>query len=143
MPPILTDQDYREVRAALDVTLEEERLPDEVISMGAYQGAAERDVAARVPQWQTLDDDDRERVRVATILKTAARIAPAMPSITREERLAFVFTQAAVDWVARAAQLNGQADALINELDPTPEAPNDADGFARLIFNVATSRRGG
>lgn len=143
MPVILTDESYPEVRAALDVTLEADRLPDSVIAMGPYQGDAEREAAAAVPGWASLTGDQAERFRVAVVLKTAARIAPAMPAITREDRLAFSFSQAAVNWVDRAAQLNARANGIIEELNPTPGASSTQTGWAALIFGKASSRRGG
>jgi hypothetical protein len=142
MPVVLTEDAYPEVRAALDVNLEEDRLPDSVIQMGPYQGMAEREAIARIPGWATLDEPFAENFRVAVILKTAARIAPAMPSITREDRLAFSYTRQGVDWVARAAQLNQQADVLFDTINPTPSPTTDTIR-AQVIFSKASSRRGG
>lgn len=138
---IIDIDSYAEIRAMLDVTLEEERLPDQIIGMAAYAGEAERRVIERVPGWATLSADLFERVRLAVVLTTAGLLAPAMPAITREDRLSYSYTRAQVDWAGRAAQLFNQAEEQLALV--APPAESEMTGGVRLFFDVAKTRRGG
>jgi hypothetical protein len=138
---IIDTDSFPEIRAALDVTLEEERLPDAVIAMGAYLGEAEREVQARVPDWATRTGVEAEALRVAVVLLTAAKIAPAMPVITREDRLAFSYTRQAVDWAAHAARLLQRADTALAPLEPSAASTGDVP--LGVLFSLAHTRRGG
>jgi hypothetical protein len=76
---LLATRDYPEVRAALRVGLDDNTLPDEVIGMVQYQGAAEAELLRRDSIAATRTGAAGLRVKSAAILLTAAYLAPAMP----------------------------------------------------------------
>lgn len=108
---ILTPADFPAVRAAIDVGLDSAALPDAVIALPIYQGAAERAIAAKVPGWDSLTGDLAARVEAATIYLTAALLCPAVPQLTRETMPDYAYQALVSDPSARAAQLTRLADA--------------------------------
>lgn len=79
MPDILiTEADYDTIRKAIDITVDENMLPDDVIALPIYQGAAIRQVLYRDSSAESLTGTALERVQSAAFLFCAALIAPAM-----------------------------------------------------------------
>ena len=110
---LLTAADYPSVRAVLDITLDADSLPDSIIELPVYAGSAEADVAAKDPLYATRTGTDKLHIRNALILFCAARIAPAMPSITAETQGPYVQARSPVDWMKRQAELTGRAESEI------------------------------
>lgn len=143
---ILDTENYPAVRAAIDISLSEKNLPDEIIALSIYQGAAEnwvidRDANAETyaPAGAAPSATKWARVQNAAIYKTAALICPAVPNITRDD---FgpneSYTRKAMDFDKRAEELTDLASAELAaylETDPvTSQMPT--------FFTVGPGYRG-
>lgn len=88
MAAILTDDHNPQIRAAIDPTLDAGKLPDAVIGMTIYRDAADLDVKALVPDWETIVADTGTSAYIhlinALIYLTAAKIVPALPDLLGE-----------------------------------------------------------
>jgi hypothetical protein len=84
--PFLSAAEYPAIRAAIDISLDAESLPDAVIGSSVYQDAAERWVLVANPDAATYapGTSQYDLSRVAAINACAAMIAPAVPTLTRE-----------------------------------------------------------
>lgn len=135
---LLSTSDFPAIRAALDVSLKTTGLPDAVIALPIYQGAAEAEVLAQDPVAESRTGAALQHVVNAAIFLTAAHLAPALPAITAET-IGKVSYQRDVDWAARAGELRSRADAeLAAVLAPsTAHRPTPPSMFA-----VASGRRG-
>jgi hypothetical protein len=103
---ILNPTHYKAVREALDISLDDDSLPDDVISSGVFLGAAENEIARRYP----LADPDDPHVILGAILLTAANLAPSIPRVVRSSTVTAVSLQ--VDqprWNEIAALLRARA----------------------------------
>ncbi len=110
---IIATSDYPAVRAAIDIYLDAQTLPDAVIALDIYQGAAERVVMARVPGWETLQGDDLARVETAVVYLTASLICPAIPAIFRETMPDYAYQAHRADPATQAAQLARRAEQAL------------------------------
>lgn len=108
--------EYPSVRAAIDVGLDADALPDAVIRLDMYGGAAERDVLARDPLALTYEPstDAFWNVRQAAIYYCAARLVPAIPNITSEKLGEYAVSMASRDQAALVGELRGRAEACLN-----------------------------
>ena len=131
--------DYNDVRAALDATLDELSLPNNVISSTIYQGSAEQQIIARIPTAATLTGVEQIQVRVATILLTAALIAPVVPMLTREQDKDYSYQRQPIDWTEVASRLQSRVDAILGSL--AGDAPTATSGTA-FMFGRASGCRG-
>ncbi len=134
----LTSVHYPAIRAAIDVTLTAELVPDAVIALDVYVGAATRAVQARDPLWATRTGDDAIRLTTAAILLTAAALAPAVPQIVSERWGDQTYQRQPADMHALAAALRARADAAL----ATVLAPSDAASDRPTMFTLASGRRG-
>jgi hypothetical protein len=135
---MLTAADYSAIRAALDPEMTAEDLPDAIIEEPIYAAAAELELLARVPTASTLTGAALTHIRNAVILLTAARIAPAMISITQQTLGAYGYSASPIDWFKRAAELRARAEQEIG-LALGESAPG-VRPFT--LFGVAQGRRG-
>lgn len=89
MPNLRTPDLYDQVRKALDVSLTATSLPDDVIDLPIYAGAARDQVLAAQPDAESLDpvtDAARWQAALAALAYlTAARLAPALPQVTTRQ----------------------------------------------------------
>lgn len=106
---LLTSADYPAIRAALDVHLDSTLLPDSIIALNIYQGAAEMEVKRRDPLAETRTGDDATRVRLAAIYLCAAALAPAIPRILSQSLEGHFFSIQAATWQDLAARLTALA----------------------------------
>lgn len=138
-PLPLTNLDYPEVRAAIQMGLGSSKVTDDVIAMSIFQGDAEDEVKRRIPTWETKLGDDR--IRRAAIFLTAARIAPRMTEIIQADAIneAASWRKNATDWGAVAADLQKRADDLIGQV-----IAEDVTTTPRpfTFFTVASGTRG-
>lgn len=77
MPDLIPQTDYAEVRALIDITLSPASLPDAIIALDSYKGAAQREVEAQT-------SDTQAHAKLAARLICAALLAPRVPQLTRE-----------------------------------------------------------
>ena len=139
-PPLpLTDSDYPEIRAAIQMGLGSSKVTDGIIAMSIYQGDAEDEVKRRVPNWATKLGEDR--IRRAAIFLTAARIAPRMTEIIQADAIneAASWRKNATDWGAVAADLQKRADDLIAAVI-AEDVTTEPRTFT--FFTVASGTRG-
>lgn len=128
---LLTSEHYGQIRAALDVELTEQDLPDDVIGMSIYLEAANADVLNRDPDAETRTGDDRARVVRAAIYFCAARLAPAIVRVTSLSVVTrdLSYQRATFDPMQRAADLRALAEKELSEL-LTPTATS----YGRPVF---------
>jgi hypothetical protein len=119
--PLLTDADHAQIRAAIDIDLDAEDVPDSVIALDIYRGAGERAVAALVTDAESLSGDDLARAKTAAILFTAALVTEGLPRITQERIGNWSYSRAwdTADLAAKAAGLRSRATAALVGLLPT------------------------
>ena len=106
---LFTAIEYPQVRALLDITLKAEQMPDEIIALDTFHGAAERDVLARVPDAESRTGTQRLRLVHAAVLLCASYVAPALPRLLRDRFADQEIQLAPVDMAARATALQQEA----------------------------------
>ena len=106
---LLTSADYPAIRAALDVHLDSTLLPDSIIALNIYQGAAEMEVKRRDPLAETRTGDDATRVRLAAIYLCAAALAPAIPRLVSQTLDGHTVTVDGATWRDLAERLTALA----------------------------------
>jgi len=110
MATFLAPGDYPSIRAALDISIDEVVLPDNVIGLSMYIDGADEEVKRRVPDYASKGSTDQQRMKNAAVYLCAARIAPSIPDIIRERRGQFQeYQREPVDWSARAEALRVEA----------------------------------
>ena len=135
---ILTSADYPTIRAAIEVTLSSEQLPDAVIAMPIYVEAAEAEIARRVPDaLESTDPVVIATLKRAAIYLTAALIAPAVPRLTSERYGDQAYGREATDYQALAQALRNKVDDELATLDPVAGTP-----VMPMMFTLASGRRG-
>lgn len=102
---ILSSSDYDAIRAAIDVTLTSDMLPDSVIALDIYSGAGEQDVLDLDSTAESATGSDATHVKNAAVYFTAARLAPAVPAIVSQQREDQQYRRQEVDWDARVDEL--------------------------------------
>ncbi len=137
---ILTADDWKSVRAALDVDLDETGLPNKTIALDIFSGAAQREVRRRVDDAENKTGDDLLRVSEAAVLLTAARLASSTirpTSITVQTR-DMNYSRPAWKSKEKSAELRQMASEAIDDLNK----PDDVLPYRMTAFAKATGRRG-
>ncbi len=137
---ILTTADYPAIRAALDVELNAQRLPDATIAQDIFAGAAEAELLRRVPDAADLLGDDLARVKRALVWLTAAYLAHSVVRITSMsiQTRDMSYSRQTFDPDEKAAELRSRAETEIGQLVTTT-----ATTTARpTMFTLAAGRRG-
>lgn len=135
---LLTTADYPAIRAALDVSLTARDLPDSVIGLAIYVGAAEAEVLVRDPLAASRTGAEQQHLVNAAVFLTAALLAPALPDLTSEHFAEYSYNRN-VDWLARAADLRRRFEAELAAV----LAPDDAATYNRpTMFTAASGTRG-
>jgi len=79
---ILTSDNYPDVRTAIDAAMVAAELPDAVIESPVYLTAADLELKALLPDWESYTDDPEEsHLLNAAILLTASYLALAIPAV--------------------------------------------------------------
>jgi hypothetical protein len=134
MGSILIDSgDYAMVRAALDVALDETKLPDTTITLDIYLGAAEREAKSRDSSWASREDDELAQLKAATAYLTAARMVYAVIPLTAisAQTRDISYSRPAWDAEKKRADLMAMAESEFNELlTPSETAPDRVSCFA-------------
>lgn len=131
---ILNSSNYPAIRAALDTSLDSDMLPDSILDLDIYSGAADAWVIDRDASAESRTGSDGDRIKRAAVYYCAALLAPAVPSLVeaKDERLSY--KRAAVDWQARARELKAMADEEVSTVISTTVRPT--------FFAVAAGTRG-
>lgn len=137
---ILTSADYPAIRAALDVGLNAQQLPDATIELDTFAGAAEAELVRRIPDAALLVDDDLKRVKRALVWLTAALLAHSVVRITSMsiQTRDLSYSRQTFDPDEKAAELRGRAEAEIAML----LEPNETTPAMPTMFTLATGGRG-
>lgn len=137
---ILTTAEYPAIRAALDVSLNANDLPDSVIGQSVFLDAAEAELLARVPDAATKTGSDLARVKRALIWLTAAYLAGSVVRVTSMtvQTRDLSYSKAIFNPEQKAAELRTRAEVEIAAL-LTPEE-NTPGRFT--IFAAAPGGRG-
>lgn len=138
--PILSDTDYPAIRAALDVGLNAQQLPDAIIEQDIFLGAAEAELVRRVPDAASKTGEDLKRVKRAAVWLTAALLAHSVVRITSMsiQTRDLSYSRQTFDPDEKAAELRSRAEAEIAML-LTPTAATPA---RPTMFALATGSRG-
>ncbi len=137
---ILTALDYPAVRAALDVQLNAQSLPDATIAQGIFVGAAEAEVLKRVPEAESKTGEDLARVKRAAVWLTAAYLAHSVARITSlsVQTRDLSYSRQTFNPDEKAAELRARAERefgmLLAPLAATPSRPT--------MFTTVGGRRG-
>lgn len=117
MPSLLTPDFYQSVRKALDVSITEASLSDEIIDLPIYAGAAHQSVVTALPTVESLDPLAEpakwSAAQAAFAYLTAARIAPALPQIVQQQVGDFRISREKWDAEAAVKRLNSLAGAAL------------------------------
>lgn len=138
--PLLDPSDFPAIRAALDIDLAEDDVPDAIISLPIYQGQGEAEVLRRVPTAGALTGDELEAAKLGAVLFTAALVAEGLPRTTQERVGNWQYSQAraSADVATIAAGLRKRAEAALVSILPDP--PPARRRFAGA-FTVARAAR--
>lgn len=137
---ILSSTEYPAIRAAIDTELDTNSLPDAIIALSIYAGAADNDVIERDPDAESRTGDEATRILNAAIYFCAARLVPAAIRITGLNTTTrdLSYRRPLYDPEKRAEELRGLAEEEINEVltpsETSPERPT--------MFTVASGVRG-
>jgi hypothetical protein len=126
---LITADEFPAVRAAINVELDEVGLPDNIIALPIYLGAADNEVKRRDPLWTTRTTAELRRLKNAVIYLTAARIVIALPRPNAEafgQRYSYKIDQLSAAQLS--SSLEAFADSEINAVltpgsDETLEQP--------------------
>lgn len=134
---ILSSGEYPEIRAALDTSLDTDVLPDSILAMSIYSGAADAAVIDRDPDAESRTGDEATHVLNAAIFFCAAFLAPAVPNILHETypgQKSYQIEE--IDWKEKEAHLLKRANEELEAvLDPTDTTPGRPTMFIRAIGN--------
>lgn len=133
--PILTSDDYGAIRAAIDTSLDATVLPNSIIGLSIYVGAAELEVVARDSQAASRTGDAATHIKNAAIYLTAARLAPAVPQISGETTVGrHTYTRKFQDVDEQIANLRAMAEselAAASDSTVSPATPQVPTFFGR------------
>lgn len=120
---IFTLADYNAVRAAIDTSLDEDMLPDSVVALTIYAGAATTWAQERDTSYASRTGTELVKLRRATILYCAGLLAPAVPQMVdaKDERLSRRLAERNMEAHGRA--LIARADEIISGLTSATTRP--------------------
>lgn len=140
MADFLTSSEYPQVRAAIDVELDTNALPDATIGYDIYAGRANAEVKRRLADtaYDDLDASDQPIARRAAIFLCASYLAVALPYLESVGLDDLSVRVQAKDWEKLAAELRSQYEEEIGNVEETtPGTP-----VAPALFARVTGRRG-
>lgn len=117
---LLSSADYPTIRAAMDVSLNDRTLPDEIIGLDIYTGAAERRLASELEMTTAavagLTGESKTIAVSVAVQFAAASLCMAIPNIRRKNLGGDVDLFIENDWRMRADVLTGSALVELEEL---------------------------
>lgn len=137
---LLTTADYPAVRAALDTSLDDGDLPDDVIGLSIYQGRAEAFILRRDPTALDRIAADAQQIKHAAIFLTAGYLAPAIPAIISDDYGEHRMSRKPMDWIAQGHFLIEQGEEELNVLLVAPTLLTTV--FRPRMFTTASGTRG-
>jgi hypothetical protein len=141
--PILDANDYAMVRAAIGVEVDARALPDDIIALPIYQGAAEIWAHGLDEDWAARTGDERTALKCGVALKTASLLVTAMPFLIEETfGRTQGFRRQEVDIDKLAAFLNSRASGfLLGYLDPGYDVATEVAYAMPATFTVGHGYR--
>lgn len=125
--PFLDDNHLDSVRRSIDVDLEADVLPNEVIKDAVYLGRAATKILQLDPLAESRIGAQLDAIILATIFQTAAYLVPAMPQLITEQ---FVDYRARFDPMSQAEQMQ-RLNAAVAEQIQIAVATDDPVSFQR------------
>lgn len=136
---ILNSTHYPAIRMALHSSMTTEMLPDAMIALNIYQGAAEAEILRRDPNAASRTGAELIIVQNAVVLLVASLLAPAV-ELMQSEYIpggGYRYQRPEVNWKERAGLLRQRAESELSTL-LSPSAPSLS---ARpTLFTVASRR---
>lgn len=132
MPELIETSDYAAVRAAIDISLDELSLPDDIIALDIYKG-----LATRLIQQKTISIDLFSKGAAATLC--AALLCPAVPSLKSETDAGVTTEREPLDYAKRAAELRAMSNGL---LALSMNVTVSSSTAKPTMFTVASGNRG-
>jgi hypothetical protein len=133
--PLIETTDYPAIRAAINISLDEKSLPDDVIALSIYKGIAERRISDQQP---TIDVYSK----AAAVLLCAALLCKAVPQILSETDAGVTTTVEPVDYDEKKAELLALSSEMLS-LSLNVSAADRIAAQLPTLFTVARgSRRG-
>lgn len=133
----ITPADFPSIRAAIDVSLTEGSLPDDIIALPIYTGYAEQAVVSKVEDADTATAERQAHLHNAAVLYAAASLVFAIPSFVREQGPEFNVQVQRVAPDVLAGDLRVRADAEV-----LAGAIPGAASLVQTMFSVARGDRG-
>ena len=114
---------YSDIRIALDPTLGDEAIPDEIIESDLILGRAERWAKAQDTAWETRSGEELKALYRAITYYTAALLSPGLPQTKQENMAGHTATMAFAETPAeRTERLALMAQVEIDSyVSPTTE----------------------
>ena len=130
--------EYDDVRAALDVELSEDDLPDDIIDARIYKDAAVRDVDRKLRERSKAadfvvpveGDTAWSQYRDAVILTIAAFLSPHVPRITAQTVGSIRRDFDEMGWRELQRALFSRIETILNELESQPIAERVPNSFS-------------
>lgn len=141
MAGIARPSDFDQVRAVLDPASSSDRaaLPDEVISLPIFLGAAELEVASRDPDWATRTGDAALHLRNAVVYLTAERLLRSTRDVVSEQIGDYRYQAAPLDRSALAGTFRQLAE---QELQAVLSPLGSVVSMIPRLFATAPGGRG-
>lgn len=128
------------VRAAIDISLDASVLPDEIINLDIYAGAAILEVKRMDPLWADRVDEEAQHLDNAADYLTAARAVFAVPALTAEDYGGESYTRKALDPVVVSERMVALAGTEVTAA--TSAGAVDVTATRPTLFGTACGRRG-
>lgn len=138
---ILTSTSYPAIRQALHVSLTPESLPDAMISLDIYMGAAEAEVVRRDPLAASRTGAELLHIKNAIIFLVAAYLAPAIEMVLSESIPGggYRYQRPEVNWKDRAESLMARYESeLAAVLAPVGSDEARSSSARPTFFGVAS-----
>lgn len=106
-------EDYPQIRAAIDLTLDETNIPDTMIEYDIYLARAEEEVTSQDPLWAThmLDATNNLHMKRAAIFYCARLLIMAVPMMEMEYFGEYRYHRDVTDWKTIAGNLGALGDS--------------------------------
>lgn len=134
---LITVDDCPSVRAAIDVSLSADMIPDDVVMLDVFAGVADREVRDKDPDILTRTEPELVRLRTATVYYTAANLVLSVPQMIAENIGGYHYQIKSIDPNKRYQDLRAMGDGEIAAVVATDEPPNRP-----TIFTLASASRG-
>ena len=128
LSPFLTDDELDSVRRAIDVDLDADVLPNEIIKDRVYLGRAAQKILSMDPLAESRIGVQEDAIILAMIFQTAAYLVPALPQLITEQ---FVDYRARFDPMSQVEQMQ-RLNSAVDEQIQIAIATDDPMAFRRV-----------